>query len=185
MSPPWLPILRDALDLEWPHAPRVATLATVDRDNVPHARSVVVRAIEDAGVLHITSDARSGKNAHLRHAPSAELVFWLPARREQFRLAGRVTINSHTTDAPLATRLWESLPDASRALFHWPAPGQPLKVTGIDFPPTIAATTPVPESFEILTLHPDRVDHLQLAPTPHRRARYRAQNAWGIEPINP
>src|SRR3954464_7023592 len=105
MSPPWLPILRDALDLEWPDAPHIGTLATVDVGHFPHARNVVVRAIDDAGNLHIASDARSEKNAHLRQTPMAELVFQLPSRREQFRLSGRVQISSTATDPSLTMRL--------------------------------------------------------------------------------
>jgi len=183
--PPWLPTLRDALDLEWPHAPRVAALATVDENQRPRARSIVVREIDDAGLLHAVTDGRSDKTTQLRQTPFAELVFWLPTQRQQFRIAGRISVTTLVDNAPVVQRLWQSLTDASRALFYWPNPGHPLKTTAVDFPPAVPVTTPVPESFQILTLHPDHVDHLHLSPMPHRRTRYREQSAWQPEPINP
>ena len=73
------------------HARRVvATLATVDPTGQPHARTVIIRRL-DAGQdsVWITSDARSDKVAHLAANPLAELLFWLPHERQQFRLRCR------------------------------------------------------------------------------------------------
>jgi PPOX class probable FMN-dependent enzyme len=182
---PWLQPLRDALDLEFSTKPRIATLATVDEHHHPRARSIVVRRIDDAGHLHLVSDARSEKNAHLRQTPFAELVFWLPTRRQQFRLAGPATITTSAGDRVLLESLWRSLPDPTRAMFTWPAPGKPWPGCDIAFTPTLDASAPIPESLELITLLPEYVDRLDLSPTPHRRTRWRQQTAWQPEDINP
>src|SRR3954469_9056592 len=107
MTLPWLQLLRDALDLEFAEGrPRVATLATVGEDGRPRARNVVVRRIDDDAALHVVSDARSSKNAHLRKTPFAELVLWLPTRREQFRLAVRTQITGHADPAGVLLEFW-------------------------------------------------------------------------------
>jgi PPOX class probable FMN-dependent enzyme len=185
MTPSWLPILRDALDLDYAAAPRIATLATVDPHHRPRARSVVIRRIDDDGSLHIATDARSDKHHHLQSTPFAELVFWLPKRREQFRLAGPVTLTSRGDNPALIDQMWQSLPAPSRALFTWPAPGLPWQGCDNAFAREVPATTPVPDCFELLTLRPDEVDHLQLTPTPHRRTRWLATNTWQPQDINP
>src|SRR5215213_3847478 len=68
--------------------PRVCTLATVDKAGLPRARSVVCRRVGPDGAIWLASDARSEKNEHVKASPQAEVVFWLPTRREQFRVQG-------------------------------------------------------------------------------------------------
>src|SRR5688572_18385236 len=147
MSPPWLQPLTDALDLEYPAQPRIATLATVDPSQRPHARSVVLRRINDEGTLTIVSDARSQKNAHLRVTPFAEVVLYLPTRREQFRLAGPVRLIAAADNGPARQEAWTNLRDESRAHFTWPAPGHPRPACDATFPLQLPATHPIPESF--------------------------------------
>jgi PPOX class probable FMN-dependent enzyme len=185
MSPPWLPRLINALDLEYARRPRIAALATVDPDGHPTVRHVVCRRIGDDGAAVIVSDARSQKNRHLRALPFAELAFWLPTRREQFRLAGRVRLITAADGDPVRETTWRELSDESRALFTWPAPGQPRPDCDDQFAPKIAADFPIPDSFELILLSPDHVEHLALTEHPHRRTRWRAETAWEPESINP
>jgi pyridoxamine 5'-phosphate oxidase len=174
------------LDAEYATRPRVATLATVDAAGRPRARSVVLREIDNAGRLHVLSDARSDKNAHLRAAPFAELVFWLPNQREQYRLAGRATLTRHADDTAQLHHFWTTLSDASRALFAWPPPGKRRHDNPADFPTTLPASTPVPDTFELITLHPDTVERLQLTGHPHRRTRWLLEGPiWSAQDVNP
>ncbi|HEY7118867.1 MAG TPA: pyridoxamine 5'-phosphate oxidase family protein [Tepidisphaeraceae bacterium] len=183
---PWLPILRDSLDLEFgADKPRIATLATVDEHHRPSARSIILRQIDDDGALHFVTDARSPKTAHLRLWPFAELVLWLPIRREQFRLAGPTTITTSADNPTLARQFWTQLTDVSRAMFLWPAPGHPRPDCDDPFVPAAPATTPIPDSFVLVTLRPDRADHLQLSFHPHRRTRWEQSSAWEPRSINP
>jgi pyridoxamine 5'-phosphate oxidase len=180
----WLSLLRSALDAEYAGRPRIATLATIDLNRQPRARTIILRRIDDEGVLWMTSDQQSDKNAHLRHTPLAELVLYLPKRREQFRLFGPCHVIGRGDDQPLRQQFWLTLSDAARATFFWPTIGQPVTPTPAP-PQFIPATTPPPDNFELLALHPEQVEHLTTTPHPHRRTRYQANKHWHPEPINP
>lgn len=182
----WLPILRRDLDVEFGQRPRVATVATVDADGRPRARSVVIRQIDDDGSVCFVSDARSEKNSHLRRVPFAELVLWLPTNRVQFRLAGRATVAGRGDRPELIDELWASLPGGSRALFAWPAPGRARSADEDDaFATDLPATAPPPDTFEVIVVVPDQVERLELGTTPHRRVRWSGQTGWRAEEINP
>lgn len=181
----WLAELRSALDAEFGDAPRIAVLATVDRDGRPHGRTVVCRRIEDDGKLWVATDARSSKNGQVRHTPLAELVFWLPSRREQFRLSSLVDVLCSTDDDPRRLALWRELPDSTRAMFFWPPPGRPRDPAPLAFPLSIPPDIEPPEDFEVLILDPERVEHLDLGSSPHRRRRWHGDGDWEEEDLNP
>jgi PPOX class probable FMN-dependent enzyme len=185
MTPSVTQVLRDALDLEFPRSPRVATLATVDPHRRPRARNVLVRNITDDGILWIVSDGRSEKNQHLRTTPDAELVFWLPTSRQQFRLLCEAQVLGKDAGDPRRAQAWLNLTDATRALFVWPTPGKPRGDCDVEFVQAVSALTPTPDSFELLVFEPDELDHLDLNPHPHCRIRYRLENAWQPEELNP
>jgi PPOX class probable FMN-dependent enzyme len=180
----WLDLLRESLATEYADRPRIATLATVDAEHQPRARTVILRRIDDDGTLTIVSSAHSQKNAQLRHTPSAELVLYLPTRREQFRLFGPVTLLGRGDDEPARQAFWHSLSDPARATFYWPTIGQPADTT-TTVPAALPPTTRMPEHFELIRLHPSQVEHLTTATLPHQRTRWRAQTHWRPEPINP
>jgi PPOX class probable FMN-dependent enzyme len=171
----WLQIFRNALTAEWGTAPAIAALATVDETGHPHVRNVVCREITADGTIRITSDARSSKNRHIRANPHVELTLWLPARREQFRISAMASLG-------MDKKLWDQLPETTRATFFWPAPGQP-RAAAEAFAPT--PLTQPPANFEVLLLTPQEVDHLELCITPHRRRRWRRNSDWALEELNP
>jgi pyridoxamine 5'-phosphate oxidase len=178
----WISELRLIVAAEY-HARRViATLATVDADGNPRARSVIVRRIEpESGALWITSDARSRKIADLKAHPSSELVFWMFNERLQFRLLGNVEI---IRTGAVREEIWRELGDASRAMFLWPTPGEPRRAGDV-FAQTLGADEPVHESFALLVLRPREVEALELNDTPHLRRRWLKANDWQVERINP
>ena len=181
---PWLPILRRALEAEYADRPRIATLATIDLDRQPRARTVILRRIDDDGTLWIASDGHSDKNAHLRHTADAELVFYLPTSREQFRIFGRCRVIGRGDDERVRQQFWQSLSDPARAMFFWPTIEQPV-TENQTIPTAIPYTTPMPVNFELIALRPDQVEHLSIAVIPHRRTRYCKFAAWTPESINP
>ncbi len=181
----WIGRLRKALDAEYGDRPRVGVIATVDRHGAPHARSVVCRRIEDDGSLWIASDARSGKNMHVRHESRAELAFWLPGLRQQYRVAGVVSVLCATDDDPRRPELWRELSDSARALFAWPPTGRPREEPPDAFPRAVPAEVEPPDEFEVLVIDPERVDHLDLNGHPHRRRRWYGDGEWVEEEINP
>jgi pyridoxamine 5'-phosphate oxidase len=181
----WLSILRDALHEEYGwNAARVATLATVDRSDAPHARSVICRRIDDDGQLYFTSDARSDKNSQVHAEPRVELVFWLPRSRTEFRVAGEMRIVSFGQDETLRREIWREMSDESRSIFFWPTPG--VAVAGDDvYPEAVSADVNPPANFEILILRPTQVERLVLSVHPHRRRRWRADASWNGVDVNP
>src|SRR5439155_9562006 len=94
MSAQWQDLLRDALQREFGERLPTVTLATVARDGSPHARMVVCRHIAPEGMHIFSSDARSEKNQEVRNRIDAEIVYWLPSQRMQFRLKGITVIGS-------------------------------------------------------------------------------------------
>lgn len=180
----WLGIFQEALADEYADRPRIVTLATVDAQNHPRARTVILRQIDNDGRLWITSSGKAEKNAHLRNAPFAEIVAYLPTRREQFRLAGAVKVIGQGDDNAVRQRFWQTLSDAARATFYWPIIGQPVQ-PGENPPAAIPASTPMPDHFELIAIHPEIVEHLTTASIPHRRTRWQQANEWEPERINP
>jgi PPOX class probable FMN-dependent enzyme len=176
----WLESMRAALDREFAERPRIATLATVAHDGSPRARSVVHRGIDGQGTHLFVSDARSEKNQQLRARQEAEVVYWLPTQRLQFRLRGAAT----PTAAP-AREMWAQLSDATRATFFWPPPGN-VRVEGMgEFPQSVPATIEPPPSFEVIVFMPMEVERLDLNPHPHDRRRWQLAHDWQEQHLNP
>jgi PPOX class probable FMN-dependent enzyme len=178
----WVGELREALDAEFvDEVPRVVTLATVDDEGRPRARSVICRNVEDDGSLWVASDARSEKNHQARAHPFGAMVFWLPSLREQFCLAGSLSV---TSASERRDRAWAELSDKSRALFFGAKPGSAIR-EGDEFPEEVGAWTAIPGSFELLILKPDCVDHVDLNEHPARRRIWRADRSWAVRDVNP
>jgi PPOX class probable FMN-dependent enzyme len=181
---PWLSILRDALAGEFADRPRIVTLATVDAQNRPHARTVILRRIDDDGALWMISSAHADKNAQLRVTPFAEIVAYLPDRREQFRLAGSAQVIGERDDSTVRRQFWQTLSDAGRATLYWPTIGERVQ-PGQETPGAIHESAVMPEHFELIVVHPEIVEHLTTAAIPHRRMRWRVDGGWKSEAINP
>jgi PPOX class probable FMN-dependent enzyme len=189
----WLEQLRADFAQEYGPGPKVVTLATIDEENRPRARSVVVRALRDGGDLVVASDARSDKNAQVHKCGGAEVCAWLPKLRRQHRLNCRAGVigqlPSFTSDdlqlQGLRQQVWGELSESARALFSWPSPGQSRDADPAAFPSAIRAGLP-PTNFELLYLMPREVDVLDLNQHPHlRRIWRRDETRWAAVDVNP
>ncbi len=160
-------------------------LATVRRDGSPAVRTVVFRGFRsDSNDLLLITDQRSNKLGELAQQPRTELCAYLPDTREQFRFSGRMLIHTATDDsAGLRSDLWSRLSEAARQQFTWPRPGadrSPESTFSI-----LAPETP-PDCFTVLSLVPERVDHLQLRPSPQQRQQHQLRDGrWETRDINP
>jgi pyridoxamine 5'-phosphate oxidase len=167
---------------------RFGWLATVDRDGAPYNRTVVIRAFRsETDELHVVTDARSQKTEHLRETPRVALCWYLTASRQQFRFRGSVTLVDAAADGgaqDLRRSTWAALSAGTQAQYRWPAPGSPRSAGPLDSPPPPDAP---PETFVLLRIYPEVVDHLVLTSTPHRRTLYRLDDAghWHNHPVNP
>ena len=183
---PWRPALARALHRNRARAYcRYLQLATVNIDGKPSNRTVVFRGFVDEK-LQMVTDSRSGKVQQIQARPWAEICWYFTVTREQFRIAGELTLIGPDND-PEAIRLkaWQAMSANAHQQFYWPQPGC-LRTDEKSFEPTGRATDQPPDSFSVLLLKPDRVDHLVLRGTPQNRSIYeQVQGEWRFEEVNP
>ncbi|WP_373527463.1 Npun_F5749 family FMN-dependent PPOX-type flavoprotein [Nostoc sp.] len=171
---------------------RYLQLATVQGGDRPANRTVVFRGfLEDTNQLKFISDRRSAKADQIQQQPWAEICWYFPNTREQFRITGCLTLVSsddfHQHLQPVRISMWQELSDAARLQFAWPDPGKPrIKEAEAFEPPAPDAVQPVP-NFCLLLLDPVQVDHLELRGEPQNRWLYCRddQQEWSSQEINP
>ena len=190
---PWRSLLARALhkNRSLPYA-RYFQLATLHADGRPANRTVVFRGfLDNTNQLKIITDSRSDKADQIDQQPWGEACWYFPNTREQFRLAGQLTLvvadypDSALKDARQAT--WKDLSDAARLQFAWPHPGKARVEEDNAFSPP----PPDPEqplaNFCLLLLEPAQVDHLELRGEPQNRSLYYQNSSqdWLKQAINP
>lgn len=169
---------------------RYLQLATVQTNGRPANRTVVFRGfLADSDRLKFVTDARSQKIDQIAAGHWGEACWYFPKTREQFRLAGALTVVQPThPDSELQQArhiAWQELSDAARAQFAWPYPGKP-KASSDEFelpPPDKSTALP---NFCLLLLEPDHVDHLELKGNPQNRSLYQwDSDRWSVQEVNP
>jgi pyridoxamine 5'-phosphate oxidase len=191
---PWRSAIAQALhqNRSLPYA-RYLQLATVRVNGLPANRTIVFRGfLTYTDQLKFIIDSRSEKVEQIQQQPWAEVCWYFPNTREQFRITGRLTLvesddsNSELASARIST--WQDLSDAARVQFAWPHPGQ---VRNKDEPDAFKPPAPDPRqplsNFCLLLLDPLQVDHLDLRGEPQNRWLYyrNDQQEWSTEEINP
>ncbi len=84
--------------------PYAMTLATVSADKIPSARIVLLRGIDERGVVFFTN-YDSPKGEHLKQNPFAALLFYWPELSRQVRIVGAVErLDADTSDRYFAGR---------------------------------------------------------------------------------
>lgn len=190
---PWRSPLARALhrNRSQPHH-RFFQLATVTPDGFPKNRTVVFRGfLEQTNDLKIITDRRSHKIQELAQCNRAEIAWYFVKTREQFRLAGEITVVSVAdVDAPLfqeRQNTWQAISENGRSQFAWPNPAAPrtdskeaFEVEDID--PKIPL-----DDFVLLVLKINAVDHLELRGDPQNRCLYQLQSdhTWQKIEVNP
>ncbi|MEH1969232.1 MULTISPECIES: Npun_F5749 family FMN-dependent PPOX-type flavoprotein [unclassified Nostoc] len=171
---------------------RYLQLATLQANGHPANRTLVFRGfLEETNQLKFITDNRSAKADQIQQQPWAEVCWYFPNTREQFRIAGCLTLVSgddfYQDLQPARIAMWQELSDAARLQFGWPYPGKPRVQTPEAFAlPAPEPIQPVP-NFCLLLLDPAQVDHLELRGEPQNRWLYhRDENQeWSCEEINP
>ncbi len=171
---------------------RYLQLATVRANGRPANRTVVFRGfLENTNQLKFVTDARSEKADQIKQQPWAEICWYFPNTREQFRITGCLTlVGSDSSDPALKQAMihsWQELSDAGRLQFAWPHPGQSRVNEPAAFePPPPDPTQPLP-TFCLLLLDPVQVDHLELRGKPQNRRVYclGENQEWSNQEINP
>ncbi len=165
------------------------TLATATASGRPSARMVLLRGLDERGLLFFTNRT-SRKGKELSENPSAALVFHWPELGRQVRVEGRVEEVEHEVSAAH----WESRPRGSR-IAAWVSP-QSEQVAGrteldaryaeaearfgddsVPLPDFWGGYRVVPETFEFWMHRENRL---------HDRIRYlRAQEGWTRDRLAP
>ena len=162
---------------------RYIHLATGGEDGYPANRTVVFRGFADSGELKIVTDCRSAKVSQIAWSNKAEICWYFTRSREQFRIRGRLsTVDGESSEAASRQAAWQSLSEAAREQFYWAAPGESLGAA----PHAGKPGTGPPDNFLLVLLTPEKIDHLQLSPTPHRRLVSSLEGGtWSAVPVNP
>lgn len=96
--------LDQALAVSARELPNAMTLATADKEGHPSARVVLLKDIDERGLVFYTN-YRSRKGRELDQNPHAALVFWWPELNRQVRVEGLVEkVSDRTSDAYFRTR---------------------------------------------------------------------------------
>jgi pyridoxamine 5'-phosphate oxidase len=170
---------------------RYVQLATVRENGLPANRTVVFRGfLEDTNQLKFITDIRSAKAEQIPQQAGAEICWYFPKSREQFRISGNLVLinfNSHPHLQPARIKMWQELSDAARLQFAWPDPGKTRVKTPEAFTPPAPDPIEPLENFCLLLLEPTEVDHLELRGEPQNRSIYKfnQNQEWYFEAVNP
>ena len=170
---------------------RYFQLATVRADGRPANRTVVFRGfLPESNQIAIITDRRSQKIEQIEQNAEAEICWYFPKTREQFRLAGTLYIvdAGHLNERWQRAyhEIWHKLSEAARAQFYGIAPGQPLAQELIETE-SKSALDSIPESFRLLVFEPKDLDYLDLKTHPHDHRHHWLDEAeeWQAESLTP
>lgn len=155
---------------------RYAQLATVNNSGQPANRTIVFRGFLDhTNQLKFITDSRSEKVNQIEGQPWAELCWYFPKTREQFRLLGQLMLVQADHPDPILSQArqiqWQELSDGGRSQFAWASPKQPRNPADWLDLPTPDPLNP-PSNFCLLLLEPAQIDHLELRGEPQNRYLY-------------
>ncbi len=194
MLPPWRSPIARALhrNRSLPYV-RYVQLATVDANGRPTNRTVVFRGwLEPESQLQFVVDSRSSKVQNLSAGASnwAEVCWYFPTTREQFRIGGTLELVTVASDIDSRSKVrqaaWQQLSDSGRIQFAWATPGADRSQDPAAFDPPPPDPQQPLANFCLLLLAPTTVDHLELRGEPQNRYIYDfAGGKWAIRQINP
>ncbi len=170
---------------------RYFQLATVRANGQPANRTVVFRGfLPNSNQIATITDRRSQKIPQIEQNAWAEICWYFPKTREQFRLAGMLNIvdAQHSNEGwqKAFQETWQKLSEAARAQFYDIDPGLLIGSMQVNPKPN-SASDEIPESFRLLVFEPQDLDHLNLKTSPHERCHYWLDEAgqWQAKGLSP
>ncbi len=168
--------------------PNAMTLATADAQGRPSARIVLLKGIDERGLVFFTN-YQSRKGGELASQPYASLLFFWPALERQVRLEGRVEkVSPQESD-----RYYESRPLGSR-IGAWVSPqSQPITREELEartrqLTESLGEQPARPPHWGGYRLLPERVEFWQGRPSRlHDRLVYQSdgQGQWQVSRLAP
>lgn len=132
--------------------------------------------------MQFVTDRRSEKIDHLLHNPWVEVCWYFTKTREQIRFRGTMQIIQIAS--ALRQTAWERLSPQAKAQFCWPAPGALRSPdSSLEAPPILPHP---PDTFCLLLLSVEQVDHLELRGEPQNRwIHHQVAGQWQTQAVNP
>jgi PPOX class probable FMN-dependent enzyme len=200
-SPAWRAAVLTAIKKNDKHMPyaKYFQLATVKPDGRPANRTVVFRGfLGDTSKVTVVTDLRSKKVEELEKNKAGEFAWYFPESREQFRLAGDLTVVTKDSQVLQKERLeaWSKMSPNGRAQFLWPTPGFPQldervgksgshKQTFEVDEALINDSRNAAENFCLVIMDVDEVDHLSLRSNRRYVHVKDKRGDWGVTEVNP
>lgn len=173
--------LRTAVDAGVPE-PHAMTISTIDARGTPHARVLILKAVDEAG-WHFAVSSVSQKGRDLAAHPVAALTFYWPALVRQVRVVGPVVSDGAAASADD----FRARPLGSRAMALTLRQSQPMPDAG-ELDTEIAKAHHrllddpdyVPDEWRSYAVRPDEVEFWEGSPDRrhHRLAYSRAEGGW-------
>ena len=169
--------------------PNAMTLATATPDGAPSARIVLLKGVDERGLVFFT-DYRSRKGEELRVNPRAALVFHWQELERQVRVTGTVERVTQTESEayfrsrPLGSRIGAWCSHQSTVIESRDVLEQRLSELERDF---ASGDVPLPPYWGGFRVAPETVEFWQGRPNRlHDRIRYvREENGWRLERLAP
>ena len=151
----------------------VCTLATVDEEGNPQARSVVLRACNsEERWIRFNTDMRTQKAKNIATNPVASMLFYDAQEKVQLRLGVRLALLPDEE----RSQAWAKTPHYSRECYQVTmAPGQPI-ASPHDVVFDAAITDEGEPHFAPVRAQIESIEWLYLAVRGHRRARFLFQD---------
>lgn len=145
--------------------PNAMTLATADAEGRPSARIVLLKGIDDRGLVFFTN-YQSRKGRELAAQPHASLLFFWPELERQVRLEGTVEkVSAHESDQYYDTRPLGSRIGAWASPQSQPISRDELERRSQEFAESLGQSPDRPPHWGGYRLVPDRVEFWQGRPS--------------------
>lgn len=142
--------------------------------------------------MQLVTDIRSSKAINLLAgaSSSAEVCWYFPKTREQFRLSGTLALVTaactDTSDCKARQQAWQQMSDAGRIQFDWGTPGADRTEDPQAFNPPQPDPQQPSANFCLLLLDISGVTHLELRGEPQNCYVYElVAGSWKMRSTNP
>lgn len=160
------------------HPFRFFSFATFGAD-YPALRTVVLRNSEENGWIEFYTDKRSSKTFQVKLNDRSTALFYHPKKKWQLLLKGETEL---IEDRKRVKQLWKSMPSFAKKDYSSEMPPGSVAHSS----ESIQWGEARAENFQVLRLHIDQIESLQLTKEAHQRCRYtKSEEGWRKEILVP